>query len=444
MIASSLVSQIFIKSTSSDVKTWNRIMTLGLILTFIIFLNSISITSIGDGIVLFNNWFIVESNHIFTIGIILLFTIMWTIYTSDNAFINLLILFNLIGLLLLPMINDLIVMYVVIELQSYSLYLLTGSSNRSFNSSKASLLYFLMGGIASIMILSGTYLIYADTGTTNLSDLKLIGNYTECSGYNLILFALFFKMGLAPLHKWSISVYNYAPTYITAYISIVAKISIISWIYTHSYLFEYNVILSVFYVSLAVSAYKPLFEINIKVLLAYSGMLNFAYLLLTIVTNDISFYLYLMQYTLTHFILFISILAAGQYMKDPANKWSPLLYYTHLYIPNRALILILIMSLLSLIGIPPFPGFYGKFYILIGALEHNYVLEVITIVIFSVIATYYYANIIKNLLGSFTKNKYNYYLNSSLCYVLSLSTVLLLSFYIYIPILLEGLYLITI
>src|SRR5699024_3023653 len=114
----------------------------------------------------------------------------------------LLVLANLIGLLLLPLINDLLSLYVVIELQSYSLYLLTGLHNRSYNASRAALLYFLMGGVASAIILLASYFIYGLTGSTNLSDIAIFYSYNNAYDYfDILLFSLLFKMGMAPLHR---------------------------------------------------------------------------------------------------------------------------------------------------------------------------------------------------------------------------------------------------
>jgi NADH-ubiquinone oxidoreductase chain 2 len=108
----------------------------------------------------------------------------------------------MISLLLFPLVNDLIALYVVIELQSYSLYLLTGLHNRSYNASRASLLYFLMGGVASAIILLASYFIYTLTGSTNLTDISIFYEYSNAYDYfDILLFALLFKMGMAPLHR---------------------------------------------------------------------------------------------------------------------------------------------------------------------------------------------------------------------------------------------------
>lgn len=107
---------------------------------------------------------------------------------------------------------------------------------------------------------------------------------------------------------------------------------------------------------------------------------------------------------------------------------------------------VLILALFSLIGIPPLPGFYAKLYVISGALQDNYTMEVFAIILCSVFATYYYANIIKILMTSTNDNniiKVNN-INPSIAYILAISVVILLSFFIYLPYISEGLYLITI
>jgi len=443
-------------STFSTPIILNRLGTLIIIFTLIIYINSINIVGITPGITLFNNWFSLSAYNVPLSILILIITIVLLIYNTSNhrydlksPYYLLIILANMISLLLFPLVNDLIALYVVIELQSYSLYLLTGLHNRSYNASRASLLYFLMGGVASAIILLASYFIYTLTGSTNLTDISIFYEYSNAYDYfDILLFALLFKMGMAPLHRWSIAVYNYAPTYITAYISVVAKISIASWIFTNAYLFNHHLLILFFYISLAIAAYKPLFQVNLKSILAYSGLLNFGYILLTIISYDISFYIHIIQYVLTHIILFLGLLAASQYIKTPISIWSPLIYIHQLKIPNITLVISLILALFSLIGIPPLPGFFAKLYVLSGALQDNYILETCSIVLFSVIATYYYANIIKvlitNLKESNNNNNQSIYINPSLAYTISIATVLLISFFVFLPSLSEGLYLITI
>lgn len=431
----------------------NRLGIINLIFVLILLVTSIDVVALTPGFTLFNSWFNLTAYNLPLVILILILIIGLLTYNTSthkydlkSPYLILLILSNIIGLLLFPLVNDLLTLYIVVELQSYSLYLLTGLHNRSYNASRASLLYFLMGGVASAIILLASYFIYGLTGTTNISDINILNSYVDIYDYtNILLIALLFKMGLAPLHRWSIAVYNYAPTYITAYISVVAKISIASFIFANAGLFNHYILILFFYISLLIGSYKPLFQVNIKTILAYSGLLNFGYILLSIISFDISFYIYIIQYALTHTILFLGLLGASQYINTPISTWSPLIYIHQLKLPNLTLAICLILALFSLIGIPPLPGFYAKLYILSGALQDNYILETCLIVVCSVIATYYYANIIKVLITSRTiKENININnINPSLAYAISVSTLLLLSFFIFLPSISEGLYLIV-
>jgi len=429
----------------------NRINLLVLIFITLIFNSSYTLFSINDGLSIYNDWFFINNSNIYFINIILLTVILLltynSFYKSNNIYFSLIILANTLGLILFPLINDILSLYILIELQSYSLYILTGINNKSFNSSRAALLYFLMGGIASCLILLASYFIYESLGTTNLSEIWTLSYYIDISLFNYILIiALLFKMGLAPLHRWSIAVYNYAPTYITAYISIVAKISIISFIFTWAATLDMSVLYIFFISSLIIGAYKPLYQINIKTILAYSGLLNFSYILLSLIINseisDIAFYLYLSQYVITHILIFLIILTAGYYITSPTSVWSPLIFIHQLNFPNKALSGCLIIALFSLIGLPPLPGFYAKLLIFTGALSSNYIFEALLIVFFSVIATYYYANIIKILMKNPIAHENN--ISPILAYTISFISMLLLFIWTYLDIILQGIYLLII
>nr|YP_009935201.1 Nad2 [Metschnikowia hawaiiana]QNS23084.1 Nad2 [Metschnikowia hawaiiana] len=434
----------------------NRLGMLMLAFVLMLFMSSMNMMSLMPGFTMFNSWFSVTSYNMPLIMLMLLLMMGLLVYNTSlnnskgtllSPYLMLLMLANCVGLLLFPLVNDLLALYIIVELQSYSLYLLTGLHNRSYNASRASLLYFLMGGVASAIILLASYFIYNLTGSTNLSDISMFYSYSNAYTYfDMLLIALFFKMGLAPLHRWSMAVYNYAPTYMTAYISMVAKMSMSSWMFTNAMFFNHYLFMMFFYMSLLMGAYKPLFQMNIKTMLAYSGLLNFGYMLLSVMTFDMSFYMYMMQYTLTHMMLFLSMLAASQYMNKPMSEWSPLMYMHQLKLPNLTLAMCMMLALFSLMGMPPLPGFYAKLYMLMSALQDNYMLESLILMVCSVMATYYYANMIKVLMTSRTlkENEYNGEMSLSLAYVMATATLLLMSFFMFLPFISEGLYLMTI
>nr|YP_009935175.1 Nad2 [Metschnikowia caudata]QNS23044.1 Nad2 [Metschnikowia caudata]QNS23053.1 Nad2 [Metschnikowia caudata] len=463
-----LVFSTFTSYSTKDIKLnmtnhsimLNRLGIMSIMFVLILLINSINLISLVPGMTMFNNWFNFSSYNMPLMMLILMLMIsllMYNTFSTINKFnmsspyLIILVMTNIMGLLLFPLVNDLISLYIVIELQSYSLYLLTGLHNRSYNASRASLLYFLMGGIASAIILLASYFIYNYTGSTNLTDIILFNNFNNNGNvndyFNILLMALLFKMGLAPLHRWSIAVYNYAPTYMTSYMSMVAKMSIASWIYTNSNLFNNDMLLMFFYMSLFMGSYKPLFQMNMKTMTAYSGLLNFGYMMLSMMTFDMSFYMYMMQYTLTHMMLFLGLLAANNYMEKPMSKWSPMMYMHQLKLPNKTLMMCLMLALFSLMGMPPLPGFYAKLYMLSSALQDNYMLETLLLIVCSVMATYYYANMIKMLSSELLNNNNNYmnnnYMNPVLAYTIIVSTLLLMSFFMFLPHISEGLYLMT-
>nr|YP_002122393.1 NADH dehydrogenase subunit 2 [Candida neerlandica]ABX89443.1 NADH dehydrogenase subunit 2 [Candida neerlandica] len=448
MLLISLVSLIVYLAYNPNTQHYNRLSSISLL--FISYLAWECLNLQYTNITLFNDWFKYTPGNSPIVILLLILVLSLLLYTTiinkfitNNKWIALLMIINLIGLVLLPMVNDLIPLYVVIELQSYSLYIITGVYNKSYNATRGAILYFVTGGIASVLILLSSAEVYHETGLTNLNELSTYylfnSNDTIFNSFNILIIGLIFKMGLAPLHSWSIAVYSYTPTYITAYISIVAKVSIMSFIYINIALFNSQILLLSFYLSIIIAAYMPLYQVTIKSILAYSGILNFGYLITAVVLADQAYYLYILQYSLTHILIFYCILAIGSYSIKPASQWSPIVNVNELILNNNTLIIIFIICLFSLIGIPPLPGFYGKYYIIVALMDSGLYLESLGIIIFSVIATYYYAYIIKQLATNLNNNGDKVLLNSTISLLISIYIVILISLYLILPTLLEGL-----
>lgn len=430
----------------------NRLAVIALLFTFYLAWECLGIEY--SYITIFNDWFAYTPGNspivlllIALVASLLVYGSITPRYNITNQWIALLMVINLIGLILLPMVNDLIPLYVIIELQSYSLYLLTGVYNKSYNATRGAILYFVTGGIASVLILMSSAEVYQQTGLTNLSELGTYYAFNPAQTFNsfdILLIGLIFKMGLAPLHAWSIAVYSYTPTYITAYISIVAKVSIMSFIYLNISLFNTQLLLAAFYLSIAIASYTPLYQVTLKSILAYSGILNFGYLITAVALGDQAYYLYIIQYSLTHVLIFYCILVVAEYTTNPASHWSPIVNVNHLVIPNKTVCLVFILCLFSLIGIPPLPGFYGKYYIIVALMDAGLYLEGLGIIVFSVVATYYYAYIIKQLASNLTvTTSIKSALSSSVSLIISVYAVLLTGLFLVLPTLLEGLTLLT-
>lgn len=142
---------------------------------------------------------------------------------------SILILFNLIGLLFLPLTNYLISLFVIVELQSYSFYLITAFNNESYYSSRAGLTYLLIAGLASIIILFGCASLYSATGLTSFDGLFSLlyhdNFYPNLNvGFSSMILGLLIKIGTAPMHNWLINIYSIVPTYVTAWVSLMVRL----------------------------------------------------------------------------------------------------------------------------------------------------------------------------------------------------------------------------
>lgn len=349
----------------------------------------------------------------------------------------LILLFSILGGTLLVSSNDLIAIYLSIELQSFAVYILATLYKDSEEATSAGLKYFLLGGLSSCIILLGAALIYSYTGLTNLESIfNLLLTVNSLSdviiipmiGMLLIITGLLFKIAAAPLHNWAIDVYSQVPTIVTTWLIIMPKITIVLFLLqfvslalVHIPSFEgLGVIKYIFIVSalfsLVIGSLVGLAQYRIKRLLAYSTVSHVGFLLLALgVSSEMStesLLFYITQYSVTNLNVFLILLAFSYTMRtkvlEKANgssdKWvinshdSDINYIYELkgqFKENPLLALSLGISLFSLAGIPPLLGFYAKQQILYTTIQNGYYFMSIVAIIVSVISASYYLQIIK-------------------------------------------------
>lgn len=468
MLLIGILSLILISSNSKfSTKEYKNIIHISILIMLymiVILNNSVSLILINNGILIFNNIFLLTSYNVIIKNLIILLTIIYFIvlynysnYYNKTRYIKeyiILILFNVLSIcLFIDSINSLII-FITIELQSYSLYLITATYYKNeksvaIYSSKNGLIYFLLGSLASILILFGLTIIYTDTGLINLIDinyylnslsakglpegsLNINNNINITIGFILVFIGLFFKIGLAPLHNWLINIYTNVPTVVTLWISILPKISILTFILTLNNLFSnilidnnFNIFMQIFIIlSMIFGSLNGLVQFNIKRILAYSGLVNSGYILLAIWSNNqysiFTYLFYIIQYSLTHFVIFMALIFIIMYYNNwllfnrTTNNNSNIRYpspLANLYLIdiinllnyNKSLSIIFIICLTSFMGLPPLLGFYGKYYILITSLLSGYWFTSILLIIVSFITAYYYGYIIKMI---FSNNNY--------------------------------------
>ncbi len=346
----------------------------------------------------------------------------------------LILLFIITGACLLISTNDLVSIFLSIELQSYGLYLLSTIYRNSELSTIGGLIYFLIGGLSSCFILLGTSLLYANSGTSSLDTIYIINNISDMNiinswykpyyiNFSLLIFSLGFlvKIGAAPFHFWSPDVYDAIPTIVTAFVAIIAKISIFIFLlqlvyYTNNNFFEiswtFSLIVSSF-LSLIVGTVVGLTQFRIKRLLAYSTISHVGFMLLALAVSSVesiqAFIFYIVQYSISNLNIFIILIAIGysfySYVNNSIEKDklvdrnnSPIQLVSQLrgfFYINPFLAISLAITIFSFVGVPPLIGFFGKQMVLSAALDKGYVFIVLIGIFTSVIGGVYYLNIVK-------------------------------------------------
>lgn len=317
-------------------------------------------------------------------------------------------LFAVVGMLLMLAANNFLSFYISLELQSLCLYIMAAFEREDIKASESGLKYFVLGSFASGLLLFGISLIYGFSGNLDFDNLKFLlsthaSNATAIAvviGIILVLIGMFFKVSAAPFHMWTPDVYQGAPTIVTAFFATIAKISTIGFLlkFVTQVLSGWTldlqpVLIFITVLSLLFGALGALKQANIKRLLAYSSILNTGFMLLSIASFklDNSVVLYLTIYisiVLSVFAIIMGIEINGKQIENihdlsGLSKTHPIVAFS------------LASFMFSLSGIPPFAGFFAKFYILQTAMQSSLYVTIIIALLSAVISAYYYLKIVK-------------------------------------------------
>lgn len=356
---------------------------------------------------------------------------------------SLIVLFSVLGGSLLISSYNFVSMYMAIELQSFAAYILCTLYRNSQSATSAGLKYFLLGSLASGIIVLGTAVIYAGTGITNFEDLAAlisVGNFASdnsfvtasiAGGILLIGIGYIFKVGAAPLYNWAPDVYDGIPTIITSWVSTVPKIGIFVFLLNLSFIATgydlswsetlqqsvgnlYTVYAKPFQTLLLVSSVLSfliggivgLSQVRIKRLLTFSTINHIGFLLLALAVSTEgsieAFTFYLVQYTMTNVNTFMTLLAFGYMSKGiiSSHKNTNVREFALLddlkgqFYQNPLLAISFAISLFSMAGIPPLMGFFAKQMVLYSV-SYNYSFIAIVAILTSVISASYYLKIVQ-------------------------------------------------
>nr|WGU20060.1 NADH dehydrogenase subunit 2 [Phytophthora sp. ML-2023a] len=396
-----------------------NITTIIIYLLLILLILTLNITNISNNIL--NGVLIINNFTQFIKTILIMSTIIcfltqqkYLIQQKINSYeINILMLISLLGLMLLVSSNHFITLYLAIELQSLSFYILTSTQKKSILSVEAGLKYFILGSIASGFILFGSSIIYAITGSLNFNNIFLIlSNINYLDNINILIsvsyglifitIGILFKIGASPVHFWLPDVYEGAPNNVSSFFAIVPKIAFIAILirlffdifFNLSFFFEiFFYIIS--FLSMLVGALSALQQKKIKRLLAYSSISHVGFIFIGFTSNMLNTIPFILLYVLIYIITSINLWTS--YLSLNINH-KPIKYLTDLsniYTINKLIAVIIILNIFSLAGIPPLAGFFSKLFIFFSAIKNNYFSLVFFGIIISVISSFYYLKIIK-------------------------------------------------
>ncbi len=320
-------------------------------------------------------------------------------------------LFAILGMVLVIIANDLLSLYVSLEIQAISLYILIASNKESKLANEASIKYFIMSALGTALFLFGASFIYGATGFTGFTDIKnalATGSYSThllILGLIFTISSLAFKLSLAPFHMWAPDVYQGAISPVVLLIAVPAKVAFVFVMVN----FSFSVFKDVFsyigiyiqglgVVSVVIGSLVAINQVNLKRLIAYSSVANIGYLALLIGSvKDVMYtetvYVYIAVYAITT-LLFISLTMNIKVNDKYIANISDLQGLARKK-PMLASSIAVIM--LSFAGIPPLAGFFGKFFLFYRLVELNQVYLALFGVIMSVVSCFYYLRIIKTI-----------------------------------------------
>ena len=412
------VGFLILLSISPFIKTYS-FRKIGYLSLFLIFITQFFI--VKDIFIfeeIFNGFFIIDSFGSFlkliiliTAGLIIFF---YLIVKNEESLkrpeFPLVVLLSLIGMLLMVSANNLLSLFVSIELQSLGLYVLVSFSKEDLNSSEAGVKYFVIGSLSTCIFLFGASLIYGLVGST---DFSIISNYMSDQpsipmvlivGLIFILVSISLKISAAPFHMWTPDVYQGAPTIVTAFLSTAPKVAVFG-VLIRLLVFPFGeiivdwgkivIILSI--TSMIIGSLGAIMQDDIKRLMAYSTINHIGFMLMGLVPGSedgiTAISIYLILYLTMNLGVFLFIL---NMQRDQINVTS-IKDLSGLYKTEPVMASSLAIILFSMAGIPPLAGFVGKLLILNVVIDSNLILLAIIAVLTSVIAAFYYLRLIKSI-----------------------------------------------
>jgi NADH-quinone oxidoreductase subunit N len=353
-----------------------------------------------------------------------------------------LVLLAVLGMMVMVSGYSLLTLYLGLEILSLALYTLIAIARERVDAIEAALKYFMLGAIASGLLLYGMSMIYGISGSLNIGDIaqfainsNLAPRETLIINFGLVFLVIgvAFKLGAVPFHMWVPDVYQGSPTATTLFLSTAPKIAATAMLVRilvdglgGMQIYWANLFIALALLSIMLGSLVALMQTNIKRLLAYSTISHIGFVMLGFAMGTITSYgaavFYILAYVLTSLAGFgvIILLNKKGFEADLVTDYQGLSKRS----PWFALMMLIVM--LSMAGIPPFVGFYAKLFILQQVVASGFVLIALIALVFAVISAYYYLRIIKTMYFESSEAKEKIIAPMDIQLVLSINAVLVL------------------
>jgi NADH-quinone oxidoreductase subunit N len=319
---------------------------------------------------------------------------------------TILILLSTIGMMMMCSANELISLYLGVELQSLALYVVASIHRDNAKSAEAGLKYFVLGALSSGMLLYGMSLVYGFTGSVTFPTIAKAVTGAHGTGVMIglvfIIAGLAFKMSVVPFHMWTPDVYEGAPTPVAAFFATAPKMAAVAMttrLLIDAFLpvaKDWQPILAFAAIaSMGLGAFAAIGQNNIKRLMAYSSIANMGYALVGLAAGTLNGVEGVVIFMTIYLFMTLGVFAVILSMQVGGKRVEEITDLAGASRTNPGLAFVMAALMFSLIGIPPLAGFFGKFYVFAAAVEAKlFVLAVIGIVT-SVVSAFYYLRIIK-------------------------------------------------
>jgi NADH-quinone oxidoreductase subunit N len=411
----------------------------------------------GDSNLAFNDLFVVDSFAVFAKLLVVIAAALTLILSMpfnaragiDQFEFPIILLLSVLGMMMMVSANDLISLYVGLEMQSLALYIAAAIRRDSLRSSEAGLKYFVLGALSSGILLYGMSMVYGFAGTTGFAGLAEVFSGSNGAGavpsIGVVIGVVFVAAGLAfkvsavPFHMWTPDVYEGAPTPVTAFFGSAPKIAAMA-LFVRVMLEPFGelfaqwqqIIWAISIASMVLGALAAISQSNIKRLMAYSSIGHMGYALVGLAAGSEAgaqgILLYLAIYLFMNLGTFGIILA----MCRQGRMVEGIDDLAGLSRTNPRMAAAMAIMMFSMAGIPPLAGFFGKLYVFLAAIQSElYVLAVVGLLT-SVIAAYYYLRIVKLMYFDEPAEAFDQPVGREISSVVTLATVVTVFFLIFL------------